>query len=100
MCPGDCGDSCDDVAQAIDHFAATAAAGCSTSDECAVLQVAPCDLGTAITCHGLPHRVGADLDPIEKLLTGSVQAGCEHFQCDCQLSEAVCQDGVCVGNMN
>ena len=100
MCPGDCGESCDDISAAIEVFAAEVSTGCSSDNECEVLMVSPCDLGSAITCHGLPHHVNADLGPIQKLLDGAPSAGCEFFACDCQLSQAVCDAGTCVGKMN
>jgi len=99
MCPGDCGDSCEDVEAAIAVFADQVATGCTTDDECHVLPVAPCALGDAITCHGLPYRQGADPSSVEKLITGAIQVGCEYAACDCQLDQAVCLDGVCVPSM-
>jgi hypothetical protein len=98
MCPGDCGDSCEDVEDAIQVAATKLALGCESDEDCAVLPVAPCDLGTAIQCHGLPYRVGvgADLGPVQKLLEGAEEVGCSTFQCDCQLTESICSGGTCV----
>ena len=99
MCPGDCGDSCEDVKAALLAVAEPVATGCESDDDCAVLPVAPCDLSPAIQCHGLPHRVGADIGAVKKLLNGMTEVGCETFECDCQLTEAICDAGTCVPAM-
>ena len=99
MCPGDCGESCTEVEHAIDAFAAQVASGCSSDDECLVLPVGTCSLGESVTCHGLPYREGQDTSALEALFGGAELAGCDTFQCDCQLTEAICEGGVCVAEM-
>jgi hypothetical protein len=96
MCPGDCGDSCEDVKEAIEVVALPLTKGCQSDDDCEVLPVSHCAVGSLIQCHGLPYRVGADVGPVQKLLDGMEEVGCDSLQCDCQLTEATCDDGTCV----
>lgn len=95
LCPPDCGEDCEALGAAIEAFAAEAAKGCEDADDCALTQVDLCSLGPQIACHGLAHR--ADAAEVLHLLDGyGGAAGCPVDACDCQATEATCDDGVCV----
>ena len=40
------------------------------------------------------------LGPLQSLLEGAPGAGCALFSCDCQLTTAVCEAGICVAKMD